>query len=109
MAEVLFACERCGSSRARRAHAAGVWQRLVRSATPYRRYVCVDCGHRGWTPHEFEQAHDAVVPRQVAGGRPLETRDVRAARKSQVGSTVAVIAAILLGSVAAWLLTRAGR
>jgi hypothetical protein len=103
-------CERCHSTRVRRVHADGLWQRLLRSVTSRRRYACSDCGHRGWISQQpgREQSTPASAHR-IPRGRPLESRDFRASRRKTLQGVYAVALAVLLGTATAYLLTRIGR
>jgi len=90
LAEGGFRCPECGSHRVRRSAPRTPVERLVRAVSPFHRYKCRDCEHRGWhlgrVPSRHHE-HDSVPP----GGRPPEKRDIEAAqqrRRNLVGSLV---------------------
>lgn len=103
------ACERCGSKRLRRARTRSEWQRLVRRLTPFHRYACGDCGHRGWTTHRLERGSreaEAADGASRTPARPLEARDFRAARRLRLRMVVTVVVATVLGVLVAYFLSR---
>ena len=98
-------CQACGSDQVHRVHARTPWQRLVRGLTPLRRYGCEACGHRGWTSgHLAHRDRARPAPGAVAvvrSARPPEARDLRARWRSRTRLALTVLAALLLGAIAA--------
>jgi hypothetical protein len=98
-------CLRCGSDRIRRARARTGWQQLLRAVTPLRRYACLACGHRGWTSARLSHrshADQAPPPApQSSLARPLESRDHRARWRRRMRVIATIVAALVLGAVAA--------
>lgn len=82
-------------------------KRLYGSLTGQRRYTCEACQHRGWSKAYVARQMGAGAPATLAGpGRPLEARDLRAAREDRVRALGLVMAAVLVGGILAALLTR---
>jgi len=98
------ACQRCASTRIRRARSKGPVQRLVREATPLRRYLCLECGHRGWaTGHvPWEDLAPSRTPRP---SRPLEARDVVEASRRRLRFASSLVIALGAGALVALLVS----
>ena len=102
-----LACPRCGSDRLRRAHAHRWSHRLVRRLTPYRRFACLTCGHRGWTGVELPRTPpragdgDGGPARPPVPGRPLERRDRAATWRERRRIAGSILLAVALAFVAA--------
>jgi hypothetical protein len=99
-------CERCGSSRLRRAHTPLGWGRLLRRFTPFRRYACGSCGYHGWTPARLGSTPPPENPSPVATGRPVESRDRRRINARRRRALRGVLFAVALGAVACWYILR---
>ena len=93
-----FTCPSCGSTRVRRSAPKGLSEQLIRSFSPFHFYRCRDCGRRG-----------RYLGRGLAGeerghggrsGRPIENRDIRAARRRKRRLWVAVVLSLGLGALA---------
>jgi hypothetical protein len=89
-----LSCAHCGSPQVRRSAPKGLFEYVVRSASPVHFYRCRDCGRRG--------AHWGRIPRagQSSGGRPVETRDTRLRRKRRIRLVFSAAIAVALGSAA---------
>ncbi len=84
------ACAHCGSPQIRRSAPKGLLEYIVRSASPVHYYRCRACGRRGY--------HWGRIPRaRGAGGRPIESRDVRLRRRRKVRLAITALLAIALG------------
>jgi hypothetical protein len=94
------ACERCTSTRIRRVRASGSWQRLVRAVTPLRRYLCLDCGHRGWATGRIPW-EDVAPARPVRTARPLEPRDLTEASRRRLRFFASLALAVGAGALVA--------
>jgi hypothetical protein len=94
----LGCCWKCDSPRIRRAHAHSLLKRLLSSLTPYRRYQCELCGHRGWTLVALPSRHERT-------GRPVENRDVQARQKALWRLVLLVGLSLALGLLVARLAT----
>jgi len=99
-----LACNRCTSNRIRRVKASGLLQRTIRELTPLRRYLCLDCGHRGWASGHvpWEDPAPLRTPRPT---RPLEQRDMEEAARRRLRFVASLAVAILAGAVVALLVT----
>ncbi len=86
-----LSCAHCGSPQIRRSAPKGLFEYLVRSATPIHFYRCRACGRRG--------SHWGRIPRagSAGGGRPVESRDLRLRRNRKVRLVVTALLAIALG------------
>ena len=95
-------CDRCTSNRIRRIKATGLGQRLVRELTPLRRYLCLECGHRGWaTGHiPWEDPAPRPTPRPA---RPLEQRDFDEEARRRRRFVVSLVLAVGAGAAVALL------
>jgi hypothetical protein len=91
----LGCCWKCDSPRIRRAHAHSALKRMVGTLTPYRRYQCELCGHRGWTLATLPSRHHDRT------GRPVESRDVQARQKATWRLVLLVGLSLLLGLLVA--------
>lgn len=93
-----YVCPRCGTGRIHRSRTRSVLEALVHAVTPYRIVRCHRCGYRGWS----------LRGRRRVGGasaRPLERRDVEAARRHRVRLVVmALFAAVIGTAVALWFI-----
>jgi hypothetical protein len=88
-----LSCAHCGSPQVRRSAPKGLLEYLVRSVSPVHFYRCRACGRRG--------SHWGRIPRAAsggAGGRPVESRDMRLRRKRRVRLVVSAAFAIGLGA-----------
>jgi hypothetical protein len=101
---VLPACHHCASPRIRRVRAAGPVQRLIRGATPLRRYLCLDCGHRGWATGRIPW-EDVAPTRPVHTARPLEPRDLAEASRRRLRFLASLALAVGAGALVALLVS----
>lgn len=109
-------CVRCGSVELRRSHSHTALHRLVRRVTPWDRYACRTCGHRGWARGPFgprfpgpARSRTAVSSRSgTPGGRKPEQRDHTLKRKIRTRAIVLAGLSLLLGVVAALSMQRCG-
>lgn len=92
-------CEHCGSNDLRPKRARTFGRRLYRAVTGRRRYRCEQCHHAGWTSAALPPA-PAPTP-SPDPGRPLEARDIEAARQDRLDRLLAVVAAVTLGALLA--------
>ncbi len=91
--EETFACPHCGSTQVRRSSPHGLADQLVRSFTPYHFFRCRACGRRGMYLGKR-------LSSRSRSGRPLESRDVRAAHKRRRRLLAAVVLSVGLGAAA---------
>jgi hypothetical protein len=99
-----LACDRCTSNRIRRIKASGLVQRIIRELTPLRRYLCLDCGHRGWAAGHVPWEDPAPL-RTPRPARPLEQRDLEEAAQRRFRFAASLVVAILAGAVVALLVS----
>lgn len=94
-------CERCGSKDVRVKRTRGLAHRAWQAVTGRQRYACNACHHRGWSTGRLpEAAPDAGRPTPPPG-RPLEHRDLEAARQARTDRILAVAVALVLGALMA--------
>jgi hypothetical protein len=75
--------------------------------TGQRRYTCEACLHRGWTRAYVSRHHEAGdAATVVTPGRPIEARDLRAAKEERLRTLGLVLSAVLVGGILAGLLTQ---
>lgn len=96
----LPSCDRCSSNRILRVKASGLVQRTIRELTPLRRYLCLDCGHRGWASGHipWEDPSPQLAPRP---SRPLEQRDLEEAARRRARFIGSLVVATLAGALVA--------
>ncbi len=100
-------CERCGSPEIKRVRSRTLLKRAYGSLTGQRRYSCAACLHRGWTRARAAQPLGADEPSTLAApGRPLEARDLRAAREERLRTLGLVLSAVLVGGILAGIVTQ---
>lgn len=91
-------CPRCGAERVHRSRTRSVLEALRRAVTPYEPVRCHACGHRGWRERSGPRHRERGRP-----ARPLERRDVEAARRHRARMAVmALLAAVIGTAVALW-------
>lgn len=92
-------CEHCGSNDLRPKRARTFGRRLYRAVTGRRRYRCEACRHTGWTAAALPPP---PAPTPTPGpGRPLEARDLEAARQDRNDRILAVLVAVTMGALLA--------
>jgi hypothetical protein len=108
-------CGRCGSPELRRSQSRHALDRLARRFTPWVRYACRVCGHRGWARGPLGPrlpppgAPDlAAARRETPTGRHPEVRDHRLRQRMRTRAVVLVALSLLLGVVAALSMQRCG-
>ncbi len=104
-------CRRCGSLALRRSHSRGALHRLVRRTTPWNRYACRTCGHRGWVRGALGPRHAPATPvarNDTPSGRRPESRDRRLKHRLRTRALVLALLSLALGILAAFFMQRCG-